>query len=109
MVDEEKTLLELVREKEIDLAAEYTRACAAADAAKETAAREARETVDRADQEGREAAEALYTQEMDGLDREIERIRTDARGQEDALRSTGESRVAKVADDLVGFVAAAPE
>ncbi len=106
---EEKTLLEQVREKEVDLAAEYARACADAEAVREAAEREARETIDRAEREGREAAEALYRQEMDGLEREIGRLRVDAREQEEALRTTGEARVAGVADELVGYVAPAPE
>ncbi len=106
---EEKTLLEQVREKEVDLAAEYARACADAEAAREAAEREARETIERAEREGREAAEALYRQEMEGLEREIERLRADAREQEDALRTTGEARVAGVADELVGYVAPVPE
>jgi hypothetical protein len=109
MADEEKTLLEQVREKEVALSDEYTRACADAQAMREAAEREARETIDRAEREGREAAEALYTQEMDGLEREIERLRANAREQEDALRTTGEARVAGVADELVGYVAPAPE
>jgi uncharacterized membrane protein len=109
MADEEKTLLEQVREKEVALAEEYSRACADAEAAKEAAAKEARETIDRAEREGREAAEALYGQEMDGLEREIERLRADSREQEVALRSSGEARIAGVADELVGYVAPAPE
>jgi hypothetical protein len=106
---EEKTLLEQVREKEVDLAAGYARACTEAGAAKEAAAKEARETIDRAEREGREAADALYTQEMDALEREIEQERIDARQQEDALRSAGERQLPRVADDLVGYVAPAAE
>ena len=109
LVDDEKTLLEQVREKEIDLAAEYDRACAGAEAAREMAAHEARETVERAEREGLEAAEALHEREMADLEHEIERIRTDAAGLEDALRSTGESRISEVADELVGYVAPAQE
>jgi vacuolar-type H+-ATPase subunit E/Vma4 len=102
---EEKTLLEQVHSKEVALAAEYARASVEAEAATEGAEREAREAVERAEEEGRDAAGALYRQEMDGLDREIERMRVDARVEEDALRSIGESRVSEVVDELVGYVA----
>jgi hypothetical protein len=105
MAEEEKTLLEQVREKEVYLAAEYARACADAEAAREAAAQEARGTIERAEREGHEAAEARYEREMNGLELEIERLRADARTEEDALRSTGEARVAGVADELVGYVA----
>ncbi len=106
---EEKTLLEQVRDKEVDLAAGYARACADADAAREAAEREAREMVERAEDEGRDAAAALYRQEMDGLEREVERVRVEAHAQEEDLRATGERNVPRVADDLVGYVAPAPE
>ncbi|MEN6341236.1 MAG: hypothetical protein ABFC89_01620 [Methanospirillum sp.] len=106
---EEKTLLEQVREKEVDLAAGYARACAEARAAREAAELKARETVEQAEEEGLGAAEALYGREMDDLEREIERVRVDARLQEDALRLAGERHVARVADDLVGYVAPAAE
>ena len=107
MGEEEKTLLEQVHEKEVELAAEYERACTDAEAAREAAAREARETVARAEREGREAAEALYQREMDGLEREIDRLRTDTALQEDALRTLGGRRVSQVVDELVGYVAPA--
>lgn len=106
---EEKTLLEQVREKEVELATEYAHACADAEAAKETAEREARETIEQTEREGREAAEAQSGQEMDSLEREIERLRMDARRQEETLRSTGEASVAGVADELVGYVAPVSE
>lgn len=109
MAEEEKTLLEQVREKEVELASEYERACADAEAAKEAAAEEARVMVERGEREGREAAKAHFDEEMDRLDREIERLRTDARRQEEVLRATGEARVSEVADELVGYVAPAPE
>ena len=102
---EEKTLLEQVHNKEVALAAEYARACVEADAAREGAEREARETVERAEEEGRDAAEALYRQEMDGLEGEIRRLQTETRDKEDALRATGDSRVAEVAEELVRLVA----
>lgn len=105
MAEDEKTLLEQVREKEVDLADEYARACADAEAARGNAEREAREVVERAEREGREAAEAHYNAEMNGLEREIERLRMDASQQEEALRSAGEARVSDVADELVGYVA----
>lgn len=101
----EKTLLEQVREKEVALAAEYDLACAEAEAAREAAEREARDTVERAGQEGHEAAEALYRQEMAVLQREIERLRTDAFAEGEALRRIGERRIDRVADELVGYVA----
>lgn len=102
---EEKTLLEQVREKEVDLAAEYARACADAEAVREAAGREARESIDRAEREGREAAEALYEREMADLERGIERLRMESREREDALRSIGETHVSGVADELVDYVA----
>jgi hypothetical protein len=108
MAEDEKTLLEQVREKEVDLANEYARVCAEAEAAREAAEREARGLIERAEREGREAAEAHYDAEMIGLEREIERLRTEARRQEEALRSTGETRVSDVSDELVGYVAPAP-
>jgi vacuolar-type H+-ATPase subunit H len=77
--------------------------------AKEAAEREARETIERAELEGREAAEAHYDEEMNGLEREIERLRSDAGQQEEALRSAGDARVSDVADELVRYVAPVAE
>lgn len=109
MVDEEKTLLEQVREKEVALAAEYDRICAEAEAAREAAAQAGRATVEQAEQAGEDEARALYRQEMVGLEREIQRLQAEAAGQEEALRSAGESHVSRVADELVGYVAPASE
>ncbi len=106
---EEKTLLEQVRGKEVELAAAYARACADADAMKEAGAREAREEIERAGREGRQAAEALFEGAMDALEREIELVRMDARVQEAALRSAGETHVSEVVADLVRFVAPTSE
>jgi hypothetical protein len=105
MAEEAKTLLEQVREKEVGLAAEYARACADAEVAREAAAQEARATIERAERGGHEAAEARYGREMNALELEIERLRANARTEEDALRSAGEARVAGVADELVGYIA----
>ena len=106
---EEKTLLEQVRAKEVALAAEYSHTCIEAEAAREAAEREARGTIEQAEEEGRDAAEALYRQKMDDLEGEIEGIRRDARLQEDALRHAGERHLTLAADDLVGYVAPAAE
>lgn len=105
---EEKTLLEQVREKEVELAAEYARACADADALKEAAVREGQQMIGQADGEGCESAAARYDGAMAALEREIEEIRRNAAERERALSSTMENRVAGVAAELVGYVAGVP-
>lgn len=102
---EEKTLLEQVREKEVELAAEYARACADADALKEAAVREGQRMVEQADGEGCESATARYDGAMIALEREIEEMRGTAAERERTLCSTMENRVAEVAAELVRYVA----
>ncbi len=103
-MSEEKTLLEQVREKEVELADEYARACADADARKEAAVREGQRMIEQADEEGREAATARYDAAMAALEQEIEETRRDAAERERALSSTMENRVPEVAAELVAYV-----
>lgn len=108
MVEEEKTLLEQVRAKEVDLASEYARACADADALKEAAVQEGQQMVEQADREGCESATARYDGAMAALDGEVEEMGRTAAERERALCSTMENRVAEVAAELVKYVAQVP-
>jgi hypothetical protein len=105
---EEKTLLEQVQEKEVELAAEYSRACADADARKEAAVQEGQQMIERADGLGCESATARYDGAMASLEREIEEMRRTAAERERVLSSTMENRVAEVAAELVRYVAGVP-
>lgn len=105
---EEKTLLEQVREKEVELAAEYSRACADADARKEAAVQDGQRMVERAEGEGCESATARYDGAMAALEREIEEMRRTAAERERVLSSSMENRVAEVAAELVRYVAGVP-
>ena len=103
-MSEEKTLLEQVREKEVELAAAYARACADADALKAAAVLEGERMVEQADREGRESAAGRHDAAMAALEREIEEMRRNAAERERALCSTMESRVGEVAAELVAYV-----
>ncbi|NLX49233.1 MAG: hypothetical protein GXY82_05055 [Methanospirillum sp.] len=101
---EEKSLLEQVREKELALAAEYDRVCAQMDALKESARRDAWLIVDRAEGEGRAAASARYDEATAALDAEISAMREEALRREREMHTAIESRLAGVAEELVGYV-----
>lgn len=89
----EKTLLQKIREKELEISVKIDSVRRDAEQIVLNARREAAEIIAKGEEEGTRVAEAYYRQEKEGIDREIEEIRRRGSEDEKVTRERGEQNI----------------
>jgi V/A-type H+-transporting ATPase subunit G/H len=100
----EKTLLQQIREKEVDVAKKIEEVKAGTDASVASAKTEAENLLCTASAEGKTAAEELYWKEKGITEAQIEELRLDAVREADATANRGTKKIPAAADAIVRYV-----
>ena len=100
----EMTLLQQIREKELDVAKKIELVKTGTDATIAAAKTDAENLLCTASAEGKTAAEELYWREKGKTEVRIEQLRQDARRQAEAATEKGKRNIPMAADAIVRFV-----
>jgi membrane protein involved in colicin uptake len=104
-MDEEKTLLQQIREKEQEYAQKLVLVKAETDAAVAAAKSEAESLLCTADSTGKAEAERLYWQEKAKIEADIAELKTRAAAGREAAALRGEKNRSRAAKAITGYVA----
>ena len=100
----EMTLLQQIREKELDVAKKIELVKTGTEATIAAAKTDAENLLCTASAEGKTAAEELYWREKGRTEARIEQLRQDARDQAEAATEKGKRNIPVAADAIVRFV-----
>lgn len=103
-MDEEKSLLQQIRDKEIELSAQLDAVKKETDALIAGAKDRADRIIREADESGKRAAEDLFRAEKEKIDREVEKIRSGAAAEAGAVGARGAKNLDTAVDRVVGHV-----
>lgn len=103
-MEQEKPLLELIAEKEAQLKEKCDLVCTEAETIISKARKDSALILEKAEKEGKVAADALYQNEMKILDEEIARIKHDGERQLEEIKLTGEKNLSRVAERIVQVI-----
>ena len=97
----EKSLLQRIREKELELSMRLDLARRTADETVRTGHEEAAHMVQVAEREAAQEGETIFRKEMEGVQKEIDEMREAGKGETDRLRHRGEGNLDKAVERIV--------
>jgi vacuolar-type H+-ATPase subunit H len=100
----ERSLLQRIREKELQLSIKLDMARRDSDEGVRTGLGEAAQMLQTAEQEAAREAEAVFKNEMEGIQREIGEMRDRGRSEADRERQRGEGNLEKAVERIVHHV-----
>lgn len=103
-MEEEKSVLKRIREKELQMSIQVDQARTEADYALKEAKKKSLELLAASEVRGKEAADEFYQVELEKIHREADQVRAAAKGELTSVRERGEKNLPQAVERMVAIV-----